>query len=533
MQDQSQDRVEEFWQIRKSAVKSDTGMVASQHHLASDVGADVLARGGNAVDAAIAAGLAIGTVEPWMSGLGGGGYTLIYLAKENKVHLVEYGMRAPFAAQTQDYPLAPGGENSADSFNWPAVTGDTNIHGPLAAAVPGYVKGVSAALAQFGSMAWQDVIEPACQLAERGLPIDWFSASKINSFARGLKRYDETRRVYLADGLPPTANIDGSIAMLPLGELANTYRRLQRDGAEDFYTGALADDIATDLTAAGSRITRDDLQAYQAKISTSTVTDYRGAAVHTAGPMTAGPSLIHALELLTSTLGKPAETPDLQTFKAYADALLEAYQYRLSNLGEGNGGDGAETMNPTNTTHICVADKDGNVVSHTQTIMSAFGSRVMLPKTGVLMNNGMMWFDPRPGRPNAVVGGRHPLCNMCPVIVQQADGSVFAAGACGGRKIFPAIFQLISSMVDFGMSVDDAVHQGRIDVSGTDLVTIMASLDNEIINGMTNHYPHTSVRINGVSPNLFALPQIINRSKNGQYSGGCFIPSPHAKVSVP
>jgi gamma-glutamyltranspeptidase/glutathione hydrolase len=88
-------------------------------------------------------------------------------------------------------------------------------------------------------------------------------------------------------------------------------------------------------------------------------------------------------------------------------------------------------------------------------------------------------------------------------------------------------------MVDFGMSVDDAVHQGRIDVSGTDLVTIMASLDNEIINGMTNHYPHTSVRINGVSPNLFALPQIINRSKNGQYSGGCFIPSPHAKVSVP
>jgi gamma-glutamyltranspeptidase/glutathione hydrolase len=410
------------------------------------------------------------------------------------------------------------------------VTGDTNIHGPLAAAVPGYVKGVSTALAKFGTMSWQQIIEPACQLAEWGLPIDWFSASKINSFARGLATYAETRRVYLADGLPPTANIDGSVATLPLGELAQTYRRLQRYGAEDFYSGTLARDMAADLAAAGSRITLNDLQSYEAKISSSTATDYRGAKVHTAGPMTAGPSLIHALQLLTSKLGKTGESPNLHTFKAYADALLEAYQHRLSHLGEG---DGAEQNNPTNTTHICVADKDGNVVSHTQTIMSAFGSRVMLPKTGVLMNNGMMWFDPRPGRPNSVVGGRHPLCNMCPVIVQQADGSVFAAGACGGRKIFPAIFQLISSMVDFGMSVDGAVHQGRIDVSGTDLVTIMASLDQAIITGLTHHYPNTCVRINGVSPNLFALPQMINRSKDGQLSGGCFIPSPHAKVSVP
>ena len=191
----------------------------------------------------------------------------------------------------------------------------------------------------------------------------------------------------------------------------------------------------------------------------------------------------------------------MDTFKAYADALLEAYDYRLTNLGEGDGPDKAI---PTNTTHICVADKDGNVVSHTQTIMSAFGSRVMLPHTGVLMNNGMMWFDPRPGKPNSVVGGRHPLCNMCPVIVQQADGSLFAAGACGGRKIFPAVFQLISSMVDFGMTVDAAAHQGRLDVSGTDLVTIMASLPDSIIQGLVDHYPETLVRINGVSPNLFA-----------------------------
>ena len=168
--------ITENWQIRKPAVSSDKGLVATQHYIASDIGAEVLRQGGNAVDAALAAGLALGTVEPWMTGIGGGGYMTIYLAASKEVKVVEFGMRAPFNAKAEDYPLAGEGENASDAFNWPQVVGDTNIHGPLSVAVPGYIRGIAKALAEFGTWDWKDVIAPACEQADLGLPIDWFSA---------------------------------------------------------------------------------------------------------------------------------------------------------------------------------------------------------------------------------------------------------------------------------------------------------------------------------------------------------------------
>ncbi|MDZ7684996.1 MAG: gamma-glutamyltransferase [Gammaproteobacteria bacterium] len=198
-----QRHVVEQWQIRKPAVGSRAGMVASQHHLASTVGADILKRGGNAIDAAIATGLALGTVEPWMSGIGGGGYMTVYLAREQRVRVVEFGMRAPFGASPDDYPLAGNGENAADAFNWPKVVGDANVEGPLSIAVPSYLRGIALALDQFGTRPFSELIDPACEFAEQGLPIDWFASAKINHFARPLARFEHTRQTFLADGLPP------------------------------------------------------------------------------------------------------------------------------------------------------------------------------------------------------------------------------------------------------------------------------------------------------------------------------------------
>lgn len=520
-----QEHVLEHWTIRKPAIHGDKGMVATQHHLASDVGAKILREGGNAIDAAVATGLAIGTVEPWMSGIGGGGYMTVYLAKEKAIKVVEFGMRAPFDAQPEDYPLAAGGENSADAFNWPAVVGDVNVHGPLSVAVPGHIKGLDLALREFGTRSWQDVIEPACQLAEWGLPVDWYSVQKITGFSRALSMYPETRKTYLADGLPPATDIEGKVYGLKLGKLADTYRHLQRHGAEAFYQGELAELIAADLNVAGSRITTRDLAEYEARIAEPLSVGYRDATLHVAGNLTAGPSIAQALSILSGKLTPDRATPCVTAYTSYAESLLETYDFRLQHLGEG-------PEQPTNTTHICVADAEGNIVSLTQTIMSGFGSRIMLPQTGILMNNGMMWFDPRPGGPNSVVGGRHPLCNMCPTIVEKADGSIFAAGACGGRKIFPAIFQLVSFMVDYGMSVEDAVHQARIDNSGTRMITMMSHMDPEVIAAMAEEFEETRLRPNGVSPNFFALPQMIQRSPDGHLEGACFIPSPHAKVSA-
>ena len=527
-----QDRVHEHWQIRKPAITGKAGLVASQHHLASDVGAEVLRRGGNAVDAAVATGLAIGTIEPWMSGIGGGGYMTVYNAADDRVRVVEFGMRAPFAAVPDDYPLA-GGESGADTFNWPAVVGNANVEGPLSIAVPGYIKGVSLALESFGTMDWNDVIEPACRLAEWGLPIDWYTTQKITGLARALNKFDETRRIYLADGLPPVANIDGVTRTLELGRLATTLRQLQHEGAQAYYAGSLADSIAADLQAVGSRITTADLADYSATIAEPLSFDYRGSTVHVPGNLTAGPSLEFALNALAHTLhledNDSRGTPNPATYAAYADALLGSYSYRLEHLGEGP--ESPDIATPTNTTHICVADAAGNLVSLTQTIMSGFGSRIMLPDSGILMNNGMMWFDPRPGGPNSVAGGRRPLSNMCPVIA-QSEGTTTALGACGGRHIFPAVFQLLSFLIDYRMDVDTAVHQPRLDVSGTDQVTLMEQLAPDTLTLLESAHANTRRRPNGVSPNFFALPQVIQRHVDGSAMGGAFIPSPHAKVSA-
>ena len=367
--------MQEHWQIRKQAVTGRRGLVATQHALASEVGANVLRRGGNAVDAAVAAGLALGTVEPWMSGIGGGGYMTVYLAAEDRVRVVEFGMRAPLDAAAEDFPLA-GGTTGAATFNWPRVAGDANVHGPLAVAVPGHVKGLALALERFGTWAWQDAIAPACELAEAGLPINWYATLLIANMARGLAMYDETRRTYLADGLPPVAGAEGAPNRLRLGNLAVTYRTLQAQGPDAFYHGELAERIAADLAAAGSRLRLADLHEYAARVAEPLVLDYRGATVYAPGHLTAGPTIRDALRELASRLA-PGGEPDAAAYAAYAQTLLDSYRYRLAHLGEG------ADPRPGHTSHLCVADAAGNVVSLTQTIMSGFGARIMLPSTGV------------------------------------------------------------------------------------------------------------------------------------------------------
>ena len=150
----------------------------------------------------------------------------------------------------------------------------------MSIAVPGYIKGISLALDSFGSMTWANVIEPACRLAEWGLPIDWYTTQKVTVFARALSRFDETRRIYLSDGFPPVANIDGVIRTLELGRLAKTFRKLQNEGPESYYAGSLAESIAADLQAAGSRITTADLADYSASVAEPLSFGYRASTVH-------------------------------------------------------------------------------------------------------------------------------------------------------------------------------------------------------------------------------------------------------------
>ena len=514
---------QEHWTLRKPAVIGRGGMVSTQHYLASEIGAAILRDGGNAVDAAIASGLAIGVVEPWSSGIGGGGYMTVNMADSNVTKVIEFGMRAPLASTPDDYPLDPNqGRTGAGTFNWPAVTGHVNVSGPLSIAVPGYMRGAALALKTFGSKPWEEIIEPACRLAEDGLPIDWFATMHITNFARGLSRFEGSKSVYLPDGLPPLGAGEGFVSHLPLNQLAKTYRTIQQQGPESYYTGALAQNIVEDLNELGSKISLRDLNEYQPFIREPITSKYRSATVQTPGNMTAGPSMQQALEILENHTFA-SDRPNAEDVIAYVEALRETYDYRLTNLGEGKTPTG-----DTHTSHLSVADEYGNTVSLTQTVMSPFGSQVVLPESGLTMNNGMMWFDPLPDRPNSLVGGRHPLCNMCPTLLFREDRTRFAVGACGGRKIFPSVLQLTSFVLDFDMNINDAVHQPRIDVSGNENVWAMAHFSEDILNALHANYDTTKVRQNGLGGNQFAVPQIVAAHPDGRFEGGCYVPSPHA-----
>jgi gamma-glutamyltranspeptidase / glutathione hydrolase len=485
--------------IRKPGAGSAIGgVISGQARDAMEVGADILHQGGNAIDAAVAAAFALATAEPWNSGLGGIGFLMYRPADTGKVQVVDFGPQAPARLDPKHFPLT--GRQGGDLFGWPEVEGNRNVHGPLSVAIPGQVDGLALALDRFGSMAWETVLEPAARLADRGLPVDYWTTLKVAAGARDLRRYPSSSDIYLPDGLPPTTDSGMAQSYLAMGNLAATIRRLQLKGPRDFYEGNIAADIADDVQALGGVLTREDLAGYRARFVEPFTTRYRGADFACAPVGSAGPTLARFLELLTPTLFRPFGA-DAASFVAYADALRQAYAERLAGTPAAQGP-------ATSTTHLNVVDRRGNVVALTQTLLSSFGSRLVLPRTGILMNNGVMWFDPRPGRPNSLAPGKRPLTNMCPTIVSKDGKPWIAIGASGGRRILPAVAQLLSFVIDHGMDLDAAFHQPRIDVSGGELVEYDPRLPIDVQSALLARFQARAAE-HTISPASYACPSAI------------------------
>jgi gamma-glutamyltranspeptidase / glutathione hydrolase len=486
------------WIVQKPLARSRHGVVASQHRTAAQVGADVLAAGGNAVDAAVATGFALASIEPWNSGLGGIGFMLVYRAKEHRVEVVDFGPISPRSLDVRDYPLTGG--FTTELFTWPSVLGDRNVHGPMSIALPGMVDGLGLALERFGSMPFRDVLAPAIALANQGMLVDWFLTLKVATMAAELARYPSTRNVWLPNGFPPVS--PGAATHLKLTGLAATLERLASAGRRDFYEGEIAASMAGDLRTMGGNMTGKDLAAYRARIVAPLESKYRDARVYLAPGLTGGASMAETLGELASHTFAP-RGPDAGAFVTYAKVLRDAYARRLQSMGEIK-----DARDPGCTTHFNVVDRDGNMVAVTQTLLSVFGSKLVLPSTGILMNNGIMWFDPAPGKPNSLAPGKRPLTNMCPVIVRRDKKPSFAIGASGGRKIFPAVFQITSMLVDHDMSLDAAFHQPRIDASGGEMVGIDPRLPATTIEQLKAHFP-TELTEHTVYPTNFACPSAV------------------------
>jgi gamma-glutamyltranspeptidase / glutathione hydrolase len=487
--------------VRKTVVATRGGVVAAQHRRAAEVGAAVLEAGGDAVDAAVATSFAIGVVEPWMSGLAAGGCMLIWRAGDAAAHAVDYGMRSPRELDPADYPLAGEGK-ALDLFAWPLVKDDRNIQGATAVAVPGVVAGMALAHERFGRMPWRDLIAPAVGLAGEGMLLDWYAALMIASNARALSRDADAAAMFLEDGRwPPQISwTAGTDKRLDQRRLSTTLESISKDGQEAFYGGDVGKALVKDVRDKGGCLSLEDLASYRAHMVDALAVAYRGGRVFAAPGMTGGPTLVQAFRFL-SREEKPS-------YLSYAKSLEAAWRERFQTMGDKEGC----------TTHFSVVDRAGNLCAVTQTLLSVFGSRVVSPSTGVPLNNGIMWFDPEPGKPNSLAPAKRCLGNYCPVVGETPDRRRFALGASGGRKILGTVLQLSSFLIDDGTSLEEAFHRPRIDMSGEGRVIADRALPREVIEELNRFLPTTTTR-RGIFPYAFAVPAGVLRE--GELNTGC------------
>lgn len=509
------------WEISKGALTSEHGLVSCQNWLAAEAGAAVLARGGNAMDAAVTTLFVLSVVEPWLSGVGGGGF-LLRADASGVVDALDFSLVSPRELDCGRYALAGG--NDGDWFSWPAVVDNRNLIGPESVCVPGAVAGLSAALERFGTIGFGEALAPAIEHAERGLGIDWFASLAIALEERDLARFPATAAQFLPGGRVPRSVQNADPVHLPMPAKAAMLRRLAERGARDFYEGETAAGLVRDLREAGSAVTKEDFAAYEPCWREVLSRPYRDLAVSVSGGLNGGPTLLDALGELSDVLdGRTATRPEAAL--AHAGAIRNAYERRLAEMGHGS-----PSPDPGCTTHVSVVDRDGTMVSATNTLLSRFGSKVLAPSAGILLNNGMMWFDPRPGRPNSLAPGQRPLTNMAPVIAHRDGRPVLALGAAGGRQIFPTVLQIISYLVDFGMDLEAAFNMPRLDASSPTICVDVAD-DPRVASALARRFPVRLVE-NTVYPVSFAIPSAVARDwSSGRNTGMAHPVSPWASVA--
>ena len=457
-----------------------SGMVATAHPLASLIGEEILKKGGNAVDAAVGAAFGLGVVEPNASGLGGGGFILIYQAKSKDVVTIDYRERAPLKATSDMYKLTPDGK----------VVDDEITVGHKAVAVPGTPAGLTLALQQYGTMSLMDVVAPAIQIAEEGYLVSMtFNGMMKDNFEK-LSKFPAASKVYLKDGLPYEVG-----DRIRLTDLAKTYRLIAAKGADVFYKGEIAEAIEKEMKASGTGlITREDLAAYRATMRTPIRGSYRGyEIISMAPPSSGGTHIIQLLNILEGyDMGKLGHNSSA-SLHIMAEAMKRVFADRSKYMGDpdfvrvpvkgliskkyadelrtGISLDGVSEKIPAGnpvpygsggTSHLSVIDKDGNLVALTQTINYFFGSGVLVPETGIMLNNEMDDFVPKPGTMNSIAPKKKPLSSMSPTLVLK-DGKPFLSfGSPGATRIITALSQILVNVIDHKMNLQEAINAPRI-----------------------------------------------------------------------
>ncbi len=516
------DRTPSSFTCEKHPATGRRGMVITNHPLASAAGAEMLAAGGNAIDAAIAAFFALTVVEPMMVGILGGGMAHIRLA--DGTHTVIDGQStAPAATGPTTYtpdPAAPPG--TMDTI------GRKNAVGPTAVAVPGNLMGWCEALDRFGTFTLADVMEPAIRHASRGFRVTPYLHECVADAAADMARDPSISALYLPGGAPIPAG-----SRLVTGDYADTLRAIAQHGPALLYTGRLGADYASHMERDGGHISRDDLTSYRTVTRAPVRGTYRGFEIVGPPPPSSGP--LHIIQMLNILEGydvgalgfgtadtvhllaealkiafadRAAATADPAFVRVPVEKLLSK-QYaaaRRARIEMARAQAWAAEVAPEgspHTTHVTVADAAGNVVASTQTINSLFGARYIVPGTGMIPNNYMFVFDPHPGRASSVAPGKRVTSSMSPVIVLRGGKPVYALGLPGGLRIFPSVMQALSNLIDHGMTVQEAVEAPRVWTQGHAL-ELEGGIAADVFQALRDR-GHDAVRVGNVAGGMSAI----------------------------
>jgi gamma-glutamyltranspeptidase/glutathione hydrolase len=462
-------------------------MVVTREPRATEVGLKILESGGNAVDAAVAVGFALAVTHPSAGNIGGGGFMLIRLA-DGRTTFLDFRERAP-AASSRNMYLDASGNPTQDS-----------VVGYRASGVPGSVAGFEYAARKYGRKPWAELVDPAVELASKGLTLSWSESSSMENAARTLGRFAESKRVFLRDG---NYYQPGELFVQP--DLARTLARIEKLGAKDFYQGETARLLAKDMSEHGGLIAAADLAAYKVIERAPLTGKYRGYDIVTSPPPSSGGvGILQMLGVLEATGYEKGGAGSAEVVHYMTEAMRRYFADRAQHLGDPDfvklplralldpayiaklrASIDPEQATPSSaihaaavvdveaneTTHYTIADGEGNLALVTYTLNGGYGSKVTATGLGFLLNNEMDDFAAKPGSPNmfglvqgennAIQARKTPLSSMVPTIVLKDGKPYLALGSPGGATIINTVLEVLVNAIDFGMNVQDAVNWPR------------------------------------------------------------------------
>ena len=492
-------------------IESSSGMVVSQNDLSSQLGTEILNKGGNAVDAAVAVGFSLAITLPRAGNLGGGGFMLVYIKEKQEIYYIDYRSSSPLNANIKDL------FNTNLPKDYKKTDFDKSRFGHKASAIPGTVAGLLEAHRNFGKLSLKEILEPVIKQASEGIKVSYDLNKAIESTPQ-LFNDPESRKIYFDNGKPLVKN-----TLMKRPDLAETLSHISANGHKGFYEGPTAKKIVEAMNANNGFMTLEDFKNYKVNSGSPISILYRGNVIFTAGPPSGGGVvLLTALKVLESYKFKKADSNSARTYHLIAEALRRGHNNRSHEIGDPNfynvpidsllSKERIKTLQSSinfkkatpsskvkpfsvtsesrDTTHYSIIDSEGNAVSNTYTLGYSFGSGVTIPGTGILLNNQMNNFAYRYGddsvqgraasKGNRFTPGKRPMSTMAPSMVFNSEGNLtLITGSPGGSFIPAAILRVISGVIDFDLNIGEATMLSRIHkdwpYSGLDYETTLSS----------------------------------------------------------